>query len=118
MNSKFTWLVLFITLSLSTFAQQIPNPGFDLWTVDPLAPNSWSTYESAFGMPLGLAKKDSVDKLTGTASVSLFSDSIPGFPQYGVFPGIVSLGSVDASMGAPEFSGIPFAFRPDTIYFG
>src|SRR5688572_17853553 len=93
MKLKITLLTTFIISLFGLQAQQLPNASFDTWT-NALKPDGWATYESTFGIPLGgLASRDTVDKLYGPASIELRSDSIPGFPAYGIFPGTVSIGS-------------------------
>ena len=115
MKAKFTLVLVLLLGVLFSNAQQVPNSSFDTWT-SPLAPDDWSTYESAFGFSLGLSAKDTVDKVVGPASISIKSDSIPGFPSYGVLSGIASLGGVSTAGGAPEFLGAPFTYRPDTLF--
>ena len=118
MKTKFTILALLFAGFFSANAQQIPNGSFDDWSTNPLAPNEWTTYEALFGMPLGLSFRDTVDKVVGPASLKLVADSIPGQPAYGVVPGLASLGSGTMTPQGPVTYGIPFAFRPDTFYFG
>ncbi|HLP21258.1 MAG TPA: T9SS type A sorting domain-containing protein, partial [Chitinophagales bacterium] len=40
-----------------------------------------------------------------------------GQPAYGVQAGAVATGSAAAGAQGPQFKGIPFAFRPDTLFF-
>jgi len=116
MKAKFTLLAILAVAFFSTKAQTIPNAGFETWT-SPLNPDGWSTISSAFGFNLGLCKKDSLDKVVGANSVNVYADSIPGQPGYGVVSGVVSTGTASAAGGPPTFAGIPFAFRPDTLFF-
>lgn len=116
MRTRFTLLAVLITAFFCVKAQQFPNASFDFWS-NPLTPNGWATNSSAFGFPLGLEKRDTVNIVPefGPASIQLKSDTIPGFPQYGVYPGHVSIGTGVASQGPPRFTGVPFPFRPDTL---
>lgn len=118
MKTKFTLLVLFVAAAFAANAQQVPNSSFDSWTTDTLAPDGWATYESVFGFPLGLSSKDGVDKIVGPYSIKLKSDSIPGQPAYGVVAGGVGVGKGTMTGQGPQFGGIAFAFKPDTLFLG
>src|SRR5687768_9309859 len=91
MKTNFTLLVL-LTVSLFTYGQQLPNAGFETWT-SPLNPDGWATWESATATPLGLATKDTVDKIEGTASLKLKTDSVQAGPQKLLIAGMASLGT-------------------------
>lgn len=116
MKTKFTFLALLTIAFFSAQAQVIPNAGFETWT-SPLNPDGWATYSSAFGFNIGLCAKDSVDRVVGQNSVKVYADSIPGQPSYGVIGGVVATGTATAGAQGPQFKGIPFAFRPDTLFF-
>jgi hypothetical protein len=119
MKTKFTLLALFIaafSISNAQYNPVIPNGGFNRWT-SPLNPDGWATLESIFGMPMGFASEDTVDFVEGTASIKLMSDTVAGQPQAGTQPGIVSLGTGAYVPGNLSFTGIPFKFRPDTLFF-
>ena len=116
MKAKFTLLAILVVAFFSGQAQTIPNAGFETWT-NPLTPDGWATLSSAVGFNIGLCEKDSLDKVVGANSVKLYSDTIVGQPSYGVVGGQLYTGSGSAPQGAPVFAGIPFAFRPDTIFF-
>lgn len=120
MKVKFTLLTVLVAFAMSTFAQQIPNAGFENWAT-PFAPDSWSTFEEVFGAPLGLVSKDTVDKVQGNASVKIKTDSIPAGPQGNILlSGLLSLGTINYSPSSQppfSFSGVPFAFKPDTMFF-
>lgn len=115
MKAKFTLLTFFVAAFFAANAQQVPNESFDSWTIDTLAPDGWSTYESFFGLPIGHAEKDAVDKVAGPYSLKLTSDSVPGFGSYGVLAGLCALGSAAPGF-QPDFPGAPFAFKPDTLF--
>lgn len=117
MKTKFTLLVFFVAAFFAGNAQQVPNLSFDLWTTTQFAPDGWSSYDAAFGIDLNHCKKDTVDFIVGPASVKVISDSFSVAPQYGVVGGILSLGTGVANPN-PTFTGIPFAFKPDTIFIG
>ncbi|HLP49431.1 MAG TPA: T9SS type A sorting domain-containing protein [Chitinophagales bacterium] len=116
MKTKFTFLALLTIAFFSAQAQVIPNAGFETWT-SPLNPDGWSTYSSAFGFNLGLCGRDSVDRVVGLSSAKVYADSVPGQPAYGVVAGALATGSASAGAQGPQFNGIAFAFRPDTLYF-
>jgi hypothetical protein len=116
MKARFTLLAALFVAFFSAQAQTIPNAGFETWT-SPLNPDNWSTYSSAFGFNLGLCAKDSLDKVVGNNSVRVYADSIPGQPAYGVIAGVVATGTASAGAQGPKFSGIPFAYHADTLFF-
>ena len=119
MKTRFTLLILLVAALFTAEAQQVPNAGFDNWAVS-FTPDNWTTVDALFGGPLGFAFRDSLDKVSGAASIKLVSDSLSLAPQAGVIAGLVSLGSGSYTPGPnpPKFFGIPFAFRPDTLFFG
>jgi hypothetical protein len=121
MRTKFTLLAALMVAFFSVNAQQqVPNPGFDTWT-DVKNPDGWATWESAFGTPLGVTSRDSVDKILGSASVKIKTDSIQAGPTKRLIAGFVSTGT--GSYSPPPngpglvLSGTPFTSRPDSIYF-
>jgi len=116
MKAKFTLLAILAVAFFSTQAQTIPNASFETWT-SPLNPDGWATFSSAFGFNLGLCSKDTMDYVVGTKSVKVYSDSIQGQPAYGVVAGVVATGTATTGGQGPQFTGIPFAFRPDTLFF-
>jgi hypothetical protein len=116
MRTKFTLLAILAVAFFSTNAQVVPNSSFETWT-SPNNPDGWSTYSSGFGANIGLAFKDTADKVVGNASIKITCDSVPGQPNYGVIAGLVSTGSLTFGAQGPAFTGIPFAFRPDTLFF-
>jgi len=117
MKTKFTLLVLLFAGVFSVNAQQIPNESFDNWA-SPLAPDNWTSFDALFQAPLGLTSRDTIDKIVGPSSLKVKADSIPGQPNLGVLSGVTSLGTSYLAGQIPTFVGIPFAFRPDTFYFG
>ncbi len=117
MKTKFTLLVLLVVAVFAANAQQVPNASFDNWTTSQFAPDGWSSYDAAFGIDLNHCKRDSVDFIVGPASVRVISDSFSVAPQYGVVGGLLSVGTGVANPN-PTFTGIPFAFKPDTIFIG
>jgi hypothetical protein len=116
MKTRFTFIVALIVACFAAKAQQVPNGGFENWTND-YTPTSWTTVDALFGGSLGFTSKDTVDKVQGNASLKLVSDSLSLAPSAGVIPGLASLGTGVYSPPTPSFSGVPFAFRPDTIFF-
>ncbi|MCW5907932.1 MAG: T9SS type A sorting domain-containing protein [Chitinophagales bacterium] len=116
MKTKFTLLTAFVATFVALNAQQVPNGGFENWGIS-YKPDGWATVDGIFGSPLGFTTKDTVDKVEGSASIKLVSDSLSLVPQAGVIPGLASLGTATYAGGQPAFYGIPFAFRPDTLFF-
>jgi hypothetical protein len=117
MKSKFTLVAALMVAFIALKAQQIPNGGFENWTVS-YKPDNWATVDGLFGSPLGFTTKDTADKVEGSVSIKLTSDSLSLAPQAGVVPGLVSLGSATYSpTTGPQFFGIPFTYRPDTLFF-
>lgn len=116
MKAKFTLLAILVVAFFSGQAQTIPNAGFETWT-SPLAPDGWATYSSAYGVNIGLVAQDTVDKAVGTSSIRIYNDSVAGQGSLGVVPGVASLGSGTAGAQGPIFKGVPFPYRPDTLFF-
>lgn len=117
MKIKSTLLALTIAFTLGLNAQQLNNAGFETWT-SPNNPDSWATWESTIGAPLGLASKDTVNKVQGLASLKLKTDSIQAGPTKRLIPGFALYGSTVYAPPAPlQFNEAAFAFKPDTILF-
>lgn len=117
MKAKLTLLSLLVAFGFAVFAQQIPNAGFETWTSS-TNPDGWGTWESATGLPLGLTFKDTVDKVEGSASLKLITDSVQAGPQKRLIAGFASLGNVQYAPPSPiSFVGLPFSYRPDTLFF-
>jgi len=116
MKAKFTLLTFFVAAFFAANAQQIPNAGFETWT-NPGNPDGWGTWETATGAPLGLATKDTASKREGDASLKLKTDSVQAGPQKLLIPGMASLGTATYSPPNLNLLGIPFTFRPDTLFF-
>lgn len=116
MRTKFTLLSALVVAFFALNAQQVPNGGFETWS-NAYTPTGWATVDGLFGSSLGFTTKDTADKVEGTTSIKVKSDSLAAVPQAGVVPGLVSLGTASYVAGQPSFKGIPFAFRPDTLRF-
>ncbi len=116
MKSKFTLVAALMVAFFAVNAQQVPNAGFEDWAVS-YKPDNWATVDGIFGSPLGFTTKDTADKVEGSASIKLVSDSLSLVPQAGVVPGLASLGTASYVGGQPSFFGIPFTYRPDTLFF-
>jgi len=120
MKTKFTLLIVLIASVLMTKAQvgQLPNYQFQTWTSS-LTPDGWVTPDALAGFSLGLTVRDTVDVITGAkCSVELICDSIV-IPSEGVVTGAISVGtgSLNQVTDQATFYGIPFPYRPDTIFY-
>lgn len=117
MKAKFTLVLLFVAAFAGVYAQQAPNSGFETWT-SPNNPDGWSTFESLFNQPFGLASKDTTTKTEGSASIKIKTDSIQAGPNKQLIAGLASLGAGAYSPpNSFNFFGVPFHFRPDTLFF-
>src|SRR5438270_931381 len=117
MKTKFTLLAVLTALINFVSAQQIPNGGFETWTSPGVAQN-WGTIESVFaGQVTGFTFQDSIDKVQGTSSVKLVTDTVVGQPQAGIVPAFISTGSANYSPPQIGFTPLPFTGRPDTLFF-
>ncbi len=115
MKIKFTFFSLFSAVVLSVNAQQLNNSGLNDWSA--LAPTDWATFEGTIGQPFGLATKDTADKVEGTASAAIKTDSIQAGPSKLLVSGVISSGTATYAPPNFIFNGAPFAFRPDTLFF-
>src|ERR1019366_6266674 len=120
MKTKITFFALFLSVVISVSAQQMPNGGLNTWTNN-ISPDSWADIESTINSPFAgvgslFTFKDAADKVEGTASAKLVSDSIPG---QGVIPAFLSLVTAVFDTVATNiiFYGLPFTSRPDTLFF-
>ncbi len=114
---KLATLFLAAGIGFTVSAQQLNNAGFETWT-SPNNPDGWATWESALGAPLGLATRDTVNKLQGTASVKIKSDSVQAGPTKRLIPGFVHYGTASYSPPAPlALTNAAFTGKPDSIFF-
>jgi hypothetical protein len=123
MKKVFTLIAL--AVSLGSFAQQVPNGGFESWT-NPKAPDSWGTFGNVTGAGAAgfvfpyFAIKDTAaaNHVEGLASLKLITDTFPAFAGGFVLPSTACLGtlSIDA-MNNFHYSGVAYAKRPDSLYF-
>jgi len=114
MKKVFT-IIAIITLTVSAYAQQIPNGGFETWT-SPLNPDYWSTIATAYGAQFeSFATRDTTtgNHVQGVASLKLFSDSVPG---QGALFSQAGLGK-DSTLNNLTFFGFPYTKRPDSLFF-
>lgn len=118
MNVKFTLLAMLSATVLTLSAQQPTNGGFNTWT-NATNPDGWSTWATAVpGYAATLVTQDNASKVEGTSSVKIMTDSIQAGPTLRLIPGFTSLGTVTYSPPSPpKFTGVPFTFRPDTVFF-
>ncbi len=120
MRAKITLLAVFVAAFLSSYAQQPPNAGFENWT-NSYTPTSWSGLEDVFSSVQSFSApnwtfKDSINYTQGHTSVKLISGPLSGHPQ--IFAARVCVGPCLLVGGnTPTFYGIPFTYRPDTLFF-
>jgi hypothetical protein len=125
MKQLFT-ILSFIFLSVSAWAQQVPNGSFETWTNDTV-PDYWSTWGNVIGVggefPY-FAVKDTTTYVDGHASIKLITDTIPsvvGGQQTGnpVTSSLAGLGTMTFNPVSmqPFFSGIAYTKKPDSLYF-
>ena len=107
-------------VSVSSFAQQISNGGFENWSGTPSRPTGWVTIASLTGggAPT-LAVKDTTpgNFVEGLASIKLSADSIPTPGGNILAAGLASYGSGVFTGTNIIFYGVPFTNRPDTLRF-
>lgn len=115
MKSKFTLLAALMVAFFAVNAQQVPNGGLNSWT-NSLAPDGWTSYDAMFGTSL-FVSQDTSNKVEGSSSAKIVSDSVSFAPQYGVVSGAIIAGTGSATGGQPTPNGLPFTFRPDTLFF-
>ena len=121
MKTRFTLLLALVAMFLSTNAQQLTNAGFNTWT-NASNPDGWSTWATATiafgGIGGALATRDTADKVEGSASVKIITDSVQAGPSKQLIPGIANYGAFFYTPPSPRLLGTPYTFRPDTILFG
>lgn len=112
-------LTIALMTSAATFAQQVPNGGFESWADQGTyeEPTEWATPNilSFFGAPISVTK--STDAVEGSYSVKL-ENTVFDLDQDGmddVVPGTAFIGSVDF-VNQALLDGIPFTYRPDSLY--
>jgi hypothetical protein len=117
MKSKFTLVAVLLVAFFAVNAQQLNNAGFETWT-SPNNPDSWATWESTTGVPLGLVKKDTATKVEGTASIQIKTDSVQAGPNKLLIAGFAFYGTTSYAPPAPvSFVDAAFAYKPDTLWF-
>jgi len=129
MKTRYTLLAVLIAAYFLGFSQayQVPNGSFENWTTanGVSSPNYWFTTDDLIlsaGAPLTtnvFAFEDLTTFTQGAASIKIVTDTVPGLSsQIGIVPGIASLGTGGISATHnPEFFGIPFTYRPDSLIF-
>lgn len=117
MKTRFTLLSAFVVAFFALNAQQLDNAGFETWT-SPNNPDSWATWESITGAPLGLVKKDTASKIQGTASLQIKTDSVQAGPTKRLIAGFAFYGSVIyAPPSPPQFIDAAFSGKPQSVVF-
>lgn len=121
MKKLFT-IVASIGMAFSLSAQlQIPNSSFEDWTTTGTPPYSrpdnWATWESSLITPLGLATKDTVDKILGSASIKIKTDSVQAGPTKRLIDGFAHFGTTTYNTGIVTFFPAAFNSKPDTLFF-
>jgi hypothetical protein len=114
MKTKFTLFAALLIAAVAN-AQQLNNAGFENWTNG--NPDSWATWESTIGAPLGLVKKDTASKVEGTASIQIKTDSVQAGPTKRLIAGFAFYGTVIYAPPSITFVDAAFAYKPDTLFF-
>lgn len=126
MKSKFLFLFVLVTSTLSTFAQtQIPNAGFENWTGG--NPDGWGNSDAIIkgisgSDPGGVEKETNAgDIYAGTGSLRCKTDSvtIALLGQTILVPGVTSLGTLTLNFATQnlDLKGIGYTDRPDSFSF-
>jgi hypothetical protein len=125
MKKVFTLLAA-IVLSVGSFAQQIPNGGFENWTINPNAPDYWGTYGNitgagvmGFTFPYFAIKDTSTgNHPQGLSSLKLITDTLPAFANGTLLPSVACIGSMSLDANNRfHYIGIPYTKRIDSIYW-
>ena len=118
MKAKFTLLAVMIAAFFTGFGQQQPTNGsFETWTSG-INPDGWVDVETLLGAPSSFLTFKDTSHTVGSFSVKILADSIAGVTQGQVIGGLISLGTGALSnTGSPQFTGVPFTSRPDTLIF-
>jgi hypothetical protein len=118
MKTKIIWVVMFMILATTNFAQNpFNNGGFETWVDkgDYQEPQYWYTLNSlvAFGYDQGSVS--TTDAHSGANAAKLTSQS----SQFQDIPGLLASGPVLSPSGDVDFSQIKFAFlsRPKSLVF-
>ena len=98
-------------------AQQPTNGGLNTWT-SVANPDGWATFGSGLGFPQAypLAVRDTADKIEGTSSAKLTTTDLSSLGA-GVVAGYLRYGTITLVGSTPVSGKLPFAFRPDTLFF-
>ena len=122
MKKVFT-LIASIVMSLATFAQQVPNGGFETWS-SPGSPDNWGTLGNIQGIgpfspPTNFDYRDSTTFVEGHVSLKLVTDTLPASFGGIVTSSVATLGelSLNATTMQLVFSGYPYTKKPDSLYF-
>jgi hypothetical protein len=116
MNRIFSLLSILLIFCVNSFAQQIPNSSFEIWSGS--KPDSWNTSNQNFPLigAITTVSRDMSDPQQGTASAKLTAVkvSIPFVGTYNI-PGALTLGKLNvdlAKQSASVTGGYPFVGRP------
>lgn len=117
---KKLYFSIVMMISVSSFAQQVSNGGFENWSGTPSRPTGWVTIASLTGggAPT-LAVKDTTpgNFVEGVASIKLSTDTISSPQGDLLVAGIASYGGGLFTGTNIVFYGVPFTNRPDTLRF-
>ena len=117
MKKIYSLLTLFVVSMTCSFAQVLPNPGFEAWTHStfPLYddPNNWNTLNPTTGLVgvITCSKATAAaEHHAGAAAVKLVTKSVSGQ----IANGIVTTGTINTSTQTIG-GGLPYTLRPDSI---
>lgn len=108
-------LVLLTALSASTFAQSIPNPGFETWVNSGSFedPQGWGTFNfmSYYGNPITATK--TTDKHSGTYAIRLESKLVTNNPNPLIYPDTIH--TIYTGSTVPFVNGFAYTQKPAQI---
>jgi hypothetical protein len=112
---KHLYLALICCISINSFAQSIPNPGFESWVTNPTYedPQGWGTYNflTVYGNPATATK--STDAHSGSYALRMESKKLTNNPSPAVYPDTVH--TVYTGTVIPTVFGFPYTQKPNDL---
>lgn len=112
-------LTIALFSSVATFAQQMPNGGFESWVDQGVyeEPSGWATLNPVSFLGAPISATSSSDAAEGSFSLKL-ENTVFDIDQDGnddVLPGIAYIGTLDL-LNQALLDGVDFTYRPDSLY--